>query len=117
MSRRKLTSIAAAFAALLLCMALAACGSQNTAASSGASSGAASSGTADAKSAAYTQKEVPVFREALTDEKIALRFYEETPSIAYISLADYYKLLLSQGSMDVSASSCASSRSCGLRGT
>ena len=96
-SRRKLASIVAAFAALLLCVTLAACGGQNTA----ASSTAASSATADAQSAAYTEKDAPVFREALTDEKLKLRFYDETPSIAYIGLADYYKLMLPQGSMDV----------------
>lgn len=105
-SRRKVSSIAGAFAALLLCMALAACGTQNTAASSSASSstassGASSSSAADVQSTAYTEKQVPVFREALTDEKLTLRFYEKTPSIAYISLADYYKLMLPQGSMDV----------------
>ena len=90
--RRKLASIACAFAALLLCMVLAACGGQNSNASSGA---------ADVYSAAFTQKDVPVFRKGPTDETIALRFYEQTPSIAYISLGDYYKLILPQGSMDV----------------
>ncbi|MDO4797966.1 MAG: S41 family peptidase [Coriobacteriales bacterium] len=101
-SRRKLTSIAGAFAALLLCVVLAACGGQGTDASSGTASGNASSNsTTSTQSAAYTQKEVPIFREAATDETVTLRFYEQTPSIAYIGLADYYKLMLPQGSMDV----------------
>ena len=95
-SRNKLASLVATLVALLLCMLLAACGNENAAASSGASSG-----TADVQSAAFTEKEVPVFRETLTDEKLTLRFYEKTPSIAYISLADYYELMLPQGSMDV----------------
>ena len=76
---------------------LAACGNQGASASAGGSSGSA----ADVTSASFTQKEVPVFREKLTDEKLALRFYEKTPNVAYISLEDYYKLMLPQGSMDV----------------
>ncbi|MBR3226801.1 MAG: hypothetical protein IKF78_15915 [Atopobiaceae bacterium] len=44
---------------------------------------------------------MPVFREKLTDQKLALRFYEKTPNVAYISLKDYYELMLPQGSMDV----------------
>ena len=104
--RRKFSLIVGAFATLLLCVVLAACGGQGSATSSDASSGAASSdaassGTANAESAKFTEKEVPVFREALADEKLTLRFYEDTPSIAYISLQDYYKLMLPQGSMDV----------------
>lgn len=76
---------------------LAACGNQGASASSGVSLG----GTVDATSASFTQKEVPVFRESLTDEKLTLRFYEKTPNVAYISLKDYYELMLPQGSMDV----------------
>ena len=88
--------------ALVLGATLVACGAQNKPASSDtSSSGASSSSTADATSAGFTQKEVPVFREKLTDEKLALRFYEKTPNVAYISLKDYYKLMLPQGSMDV----------------
>ena len=49
---------------------LAACGNQGASASSGVSLG----GTVDATSASFTQKEVPVFRESLTDEKLTLRF-------------------------------------------
>ena len=76
---------------------LAACGNQGASASSGVSLG----GVADVTSASFTQKEVPVVREGLTDEKLTLRFYEKTPTVAYISLKDYYKLMLPQGSMDV----------------
>ena len=42
-------------------------------------SSAASGNTVDATAASFTQREVPVFRERLTDEKLALRFYEKTP--------------------------------------
>ena len=98
---RKFTSSVGAIAALLLCMVLAACGGQGSATSSDASSDAASSGAADIQPAAFTQKDVPVFREGPTDETFTLRFYDETPIIAYVSLKDFYHLMLPQGSMDV----------------
>jgi hypothetical protein len=48
-----------------------------------------------------TVVQVPVFREKLTDERATLRFYDDMPSIAYMNVADYYKLLLPQGTMDM----------------
>ena len=48
----------------------------------------------------FTAKQVPVVREKLTDEKANLRFYADMPNVAYINIAEFYKLQLPQGTMD-----------------
>ena len=48
----------------------------------------------------FTAKQVPVFREKLTDEKANLRFYDDMPNVAYINIAEFYKLQLPKGTMD-----------------
>lgn len=45
---------------------------------------------------AYEEREVPVFRETATEEKITLRFYEDMPNVAYVNAADYHHLYLPQ---------------------
>ena len=42
----------------------------------------------------YEEEEVPVFRKEAADETVMLRFYEDLPHVAYISLADYHHLFL-----------------------
>ena len=48
----------------------------------------------------YRVKQVPVFREKLTDERATLRFYDDMPHVAYMNVADFYQLLLPQGKME-----------------
>ena len=48
----------------------------------------------------FTTKQVPVFREKLTDEKANLRFYADMPNVAYMNIAEFYKLQLPKGTMD-----------------
>ncbi len=55
----------------------------------------------EARGDGFTAKETPVFREELTKERTTLRFYDDMPNVAYVSFADFYKLLLPQGSADV----------------
>ena len=52
-------------------------------------------------SVSYTEKEVPIFKEAETDETASLRFYEDLPNVAYISITDYYHLFLPDKEMTV----------------
>ncbi len=47
----------------------------------------------------YTEKEVPVFRNELTDKKVTLRFYDKTPNVAYIGIKEYYDLYM-ENSLD-----------------
>ena len=47
----------------------------------------------------FEVREVPVYREELTRETIPLRFYEERPSVAYVSPADFYRLMLPGGTL------------------
>ena len=48
----------------------------------------------------FTTKQVPVVREKLTDEKANLRFYADMPNVAYMNIAEFYKLQLPKGTMD-----------------
>ena len=43
---------------------------------------------------AYEEEEVPVFRKEAAEETVMLRFYEDLPHVAYISLEDYHHLFL-----------------------
>ena len=45
-------------------------------------------------SAVYSEKDVPIFKDADTGETVKLRFYEDMPNVAYIDIADYYHLYL-----------------------
>ena len=38
--------------------------------------------------------EAPVFREKLTDEAVALRYYDDMPDVACLGLSEYYRLVL-----------------------
>lgn len=42
----------------------------------------------------YASKEFPVFREALTEDRVALRFYDDHPNVPCLSLSGYYRLVL-----------------------
>ncbi len=48
---------------------------------------------------AYTEKEVPVYKKELTDDTIALRFYESAPNVPYIGIKEYYDYVM-QDSLD-----------------
>ena len=72
---------------------LSGCGVQQSPASSRPSAEATQQGD-------FTTKQVPVFREKLTDEKASLRFYADMPNVAYINVAEFYKLQLPKGTMD-----------------
>lgn len=61
---------------------------------------APSSETMQQQQGDFTTKQVPVFREKLTDEKANLRFYADMPNIAYMNIAEFYKLQLPKGTMD-----------------
>ena len=49
----------------------------------------------------YTEKEIPVFREKLTDEKVPLRFYEDQPNVPYMGIAAYYTMMIPNAEMTV----------------
>ncbi len=49
----------------------------------------------------YVTRPVPVFRETLTNERAALRFYSDLPSVPYISISDYYAIMLPGAVMKV----------------
>ncbi len=40
----------------------------------------------------YEDREFPVFRDEMTDAMITLRFYKDTPHVAYIGIKQYYDL-------------------------
>lgn len=50
---------------------------------------------------AYTEKEAPVFREALTDETATLRFYEDQPNVPYMGISAYYTMMVPDAKMTV----------------
>ena len=56
--------------------------------------------TAPTQQGDFTAKQVPVVREKLTDEKANLRFYADMPNVAYMNIAEFYKLQLPRGTMD-----------------
>ena len=101
------------FGILLLTLVLAACAGRGPATSTNAPDAAqapseehatAQAPTAEesaAENVAFAAKKAPIFREKLTDETIELRFYDDAPSVAYVNMADFYKLMLPSGSMDV----------------
>ena len=52
----------------------------------------------------YTEKEVPIFKDTDTGETAELRFYEDQPNVAYISIADYYHLFFPDKEMTIQES-------------
>ena len=56
---------------------------------------------AAAEPGGYTDKTVGVFRRDLTDETATVRYYADAGSIAYMSIADYYAVMLPGQSMTV----------------
>ena len=89
-----------ASAALTLSLALAGCGAQGTSAPNPPDTAEQQITEATSTQADFVAKEAPVFRDKLTDETITLRFYPDMPHVAYVNVADFYKLLLPQGTMD-----------------
>ena len=55
-----------------------------------------------ADNTAYTQKELPVIRNGATKGSIVVRFYQDLPSIPYVSAADFQALMLPGSTMKVS---------------
>jgi len=47
-----------------------------------------------AKEDTFVEKEVPVFKKELTDDKISLRFYDKTPNIPYIGIKEFYDYVM-----------------------
>ena len=83
-----------AFALLVVVgLILPGCGAQQPTASS-------QPGSATTQQGDFTTKQVPVVREKLTDEKANLRFYADMPNVAYMNIAEFYKLQLPKGTMD-----------------
>ena len=85
---------------------LTACLISTTICSCGGTAGATdteSTGTSDVEKAdiPYTEKEIPVFREKLTDEKVPLRFYEDQPNVPYMGIAAYYTMMIPNAEMTV----------------
>ena len=50
---------------------------------------------------AYTEKEVSVFREELTDETAELRFYEDQPNVPYMGICAYFTMMVPDEKMTV----------------
>ena len=84
---------------VILGMALSGCGVAPTEAPS--SSESPESNAINELAGEYTTKQVPIFRKELTDEQATLRFYDDMPNVAYINVADFYQILMPQGTMDV----------------
>ena len=85
---------------------LTACLISTTICSCGGTAGATdteSTDTSDVEKAdiPYTEKEIPVFREKLTDEKVPLRFYEDQPNVPYMGIAAYYTMMIPNAEMTV----------------
>ena len=53
---------------------------------------------------AYSEKDIPIFKDADTGETVELRFYEDMPNVAYIDIADYYHLYLPDKQISVEES-------------
>ncbi len=49
----------------------------------------------------YMKQTVPIFRAELTDETATVRYFTDAPSIAYMSIADYYAIMLPGQTMQV----------------
>lgn len=45
----------------------------------------------------YTEKSVRIYRDTLTDDTAQIRFYNETPNVAYIGIREYFDLMLGGG--------------------
>lgn len=84
----------------LFAIAIALSGCNNASTEIPASAHASGSPSNSAQQSGFIVKEVPVFRVGPTDERATLRFYDDMPNVAYISVTDFYKLLLPQGTMD-----------------
>ena len=46
---------------------------------------------------AYIEKLVPVYDGQMTDMKVPLRFFKETPNVAYMGIGEYFELMLGGG--------------------
>ena len=49
----------------------------------------------------YEDRDIPLFRTALTQETIPIRFYDDQPSIAYVKIEDYHHLFLPEDQVTV----------------
>lgn len=79
--------------------------SESSAAETAASSLAESSeAETPAQSDGYTDKTVGVFRKELTDETATVRYFDDSGSVAYMNIADYYAIMLPGQSMNVTSS-------------
>ena len=56
------------------------------------------------KNEGHTDQSVGVFRKELTNETATVRYYNDMPSIAYMSIEDYYAIMLPGYKMSVEAS-------------
>lgn len=61
------------------------------------------SDNAAAQTDGYTDQTVGIFRKELTDETTTVRYYSDAPSIAYMSIADYYAIMLPGQAMQVAS--------------
>lgn len=48
----------------------------------------------------FEEKEIPVFKDELTDETITIRFYESTPNIPYVGIKEYYDCIMENSKDD-----------------
>ncbi|MCR4907528.1 MAG: haloacid dehalogenase-like hydrolase, partial [Lachnospiraceae bacterium] len=44
----------------------------------------------------FTEQEYPVFKEKMTDQKIAIRYYEDYPNIPYVGIKEYYDCVVKE---------------------
>lgn len=45
----------------------------------------------------YKEVEVQIFKDELTDQTVPIRFYKETPHVAYMGVSEYFDLMLGGG--------------------
>ena len=54
---------------------------------------------------AYTEKMVPVNRDGQNSGTVAIRFYEDMPSVPYISVADFQNVMVPGSTVSVTKTS------------
>lgn len=85
--------------ALLTALLLTACSTNDN--PIGPDDGAHDPATALDPGPAYSEKRVSVTRDGKSDGEVTLRFYSDQPSVAYIAVSNFHKLISGSGTMSV----------------
>ncbi|MCR5108311.1 MAG: hypothetical protein K6B28_09125 [Lachnospiraceae bacterium] len=69
-------------------------GDKETGREASAEAGEEAGGEANSEAYGYTEKDVPVIRDKLTDQTITVRYYDQTPNVPYVGIKEYYDTYL-----------------------